>query len=287
MTATITVEPDRDTAWDDRPVRDVARRRPSARPASTAVRVLPVPRSEPPSDDELDAAGISAPPMEALLLPLDLATGAQVRRNRSRDLSRGGHGAGGPTGTPEIPESGRRPGAARVGGRRAISDDDPDVVWALDAGEKPETAAALIADDAAAASGAAELRHATRLFLATCAEVVGGYRPLAQLRPLCQADRFDAIVNRLLRPSGCALGRGHAATRTSVVAGHGGPPRAGRTAQTGPGDRVAIRRVQVCDVIDGIAEIAVVMARRDKVWAMALRLEQMGGRWLCTHLEVV
>jgi Family of unknown function (DUF6459) len=133
---------------------------------------------------------------------------------------------------------------------------------------------------------AIELRQATRRLLSTCVEVVGGYRPIGQLRPFCQPERFDSIVNRLLRPSGGA-GRGHGATRASVVAGQGGPPRAGRAARTGPGDRVTVRRVQVCDVSDGVAEVAVVMARRDKVWAMAIRMELARGRWQCTHLEVL
>jgi len=48
-----------------------------------------------------------------------------------------------------------------------------------------------------------------------------------------------------------------------------------------------VRRVQVCDVLNGVAEIAVVMSRREKVWALALRMELVGGRWLCCHLEVV
>jgi hypothetical protein len=48
-----------------------------------------------------------------------------------------------------------------------------------------------------------------------------------------------------------------------------------------------VRRVQVCDVLDGVAEIAVVMSRRDKVWALALRMELVAGRWLCSHLEVI
>ncbi len=100
---------------------------------------------------------------------------------------------------------------------------------------------------------AIELRQATRRLLATCVEVVGGYRPVVQLRPFCQPERFDSIVNRLLRPAG-GSGRGHGATRASVVAGHGGPPRAGRGARTGPGDRVTVRRVQICDVSDGVAE---------------------------------
>src|SRR5262245_40568887 len=51
-------------------------------PARAAMRLVPVPRSEPPTDDELGEAGLQAPSPSAVPLPLDLATGAQVRRNR-------------------------------------------------------------------------------------------------------------------------------------------------------------------------------------------------------------
>jgi hypothetical protein len=50
---------------------------------------------------------------------------------------------------------------------------------------------------------------------------------------------------------------------------------------------VTVRRVQLCDVRDGVLELAVVMARRGKVWAMAMRMERSRGRWQCMHLEVL
>jgi hypothetical protein len=136
-------------------------------------------------------------------------------------------------------------------------------------------------------------RLATRRFLATCVEVIGGFRPVAQLRSLCVPEQFADISERLgthpaTGPAWRSRGMAYLAART-----HGpgraalGPPRTGRVQQTGPGDRVFVRRVQICEAIDGVAEVAVVLARRDRVWAMALRMERRRGRWLCTHLEVL
>jgi hypothetical protein len=50
---------------------------------------------------------------------------------------------------------------------------------------------------------------------------------------------------------------------------------------------VSVRRVQVCDAVDGVAEVAAVLSRRDHVWAVALRLERRQERWFCAHLEVI
>jgi hypothetical protein len=130
-----------------------------------------------------------------------------------------------------------------------------------------------------------ELHLAARRLLGACVEVIGGFRPVAQLRPYCAPERFDAIVNRLLRPTG--TGRGHGATRGSVVAHGAGQPRPGRPSRAPSQDRVTVRRVQICDVMDGIAELAVVMSRRGKIWAMAMRLERCRGRWQCMHMEVL
>jgi hypothetical protein len=144
-------------------------------------------------------------------------------------------------------------------------------------------------------------RLATRRFLATCVEVIGGFRPTAQLRPLCFPEQFAEITDRLRahpatgpgwRSRGlayAAASSGPSGARGSMAArgGPAAPPRGGRANQTGPGDRVVVRRVQICEATDGVAEIAVVLARRDRVWAMAMRMERRRGRWLCTHLEVV
>jgi len=133
--------------------------------------------------------------------------------------------------------------------------------------------------------GAGELRLAARRLLGACVEVLGGFRPVGQLRPYCAPERFDAIVNRLLRPTG--TGRGHGATRASVVARAVTPPRPGRPGHPPPQDRVIVRRVRICDVMEGVAELAVVMSRRGRIWGMAMRLEHSRGRWQCMHMEVL
>jgi len=143
-------------------------------------------------------------------------------------------------------------------------------------------------------AGPSPARLAIRRLLATCLEVIGGFRPASQLRPFCLPERFEDIVERLTghmvgapnRSRGLARAGGARTPVTGRITG--APARAGRAQQTGPGgDRVAIRRVLVCEAIDDVAEVAVVLGRREQVWAMALRLEFHRGRWLCTHLEVV
>jgi hypothetical protein len=134
-------------------------------------------------------------------------------------------------------------------------------------------------------AGGAELRLTARRLLGTCMEVLGGFRPLAQLRPYCAPERFEAIVNRLLQPI-CG-GRGYGATRSSLVAGREPSGRPGRPTRAGPEDRIIIRRVQICNVLEDVAELAVVISRRNKVWAMTVRMERNRDRWLCMHLEVL
>jgi hypothetical protein len=204
--------------------------------------------------------------MGALLLPLDLGRGPATV---------GGTMRGTLTGT-----IGSATGAVSI----AVAGSDS-AVPALPAVDLQQA----VAVDAAPSPA----RLATRRFLATCVEVIGGFRPLAQLRPLCFPERFAEIAERLgahpaSGPGWRSRGLAHIASRGSL-GGRGpvAPPRGGRANQTGPGDRVQVRRVQICEAVDGVAEIAVVLARRDRVWAMALRLERRRGRWLCTHLEVV
>ncbi|MBX6723991.1 MAG: hypothetical protein IRY92_12285 [Dactylosporangium sp.] len=127
-----------------------------------------------------------------------------------------------------------------------------------------------------------DLRITARRLLAACVEVMGGFRPVAQLRAYCAPERFDAIANRLLRP--VSAGRGHGATRTSLIMTRLSP---GRPARVRAEDRITVRRVQICDVMEGIAELVVVMSRHNKVWAMTLRMERSHGRWLCKQLDVL
>lgn len=149
----------------------------------------------------------------------------------------------------------------------------------------------LQAPELQAREAAARLtRLAIRRLIATCVEVLGGYRPVTQLRSFCAPECFETIVQRLLgRPASQRPGPSwRQASGPAHTAMHrGAPPRTGRVHQPGPPDRVTVRRVQVCPVSEEVMEVVAVLCRRDKVWAMAVRLELFDDRWLCTHLELV
>jgi hypothetical protein len=124
---------------------------------------------------------------------------------------------------------------------------------------------------------------AAHRFLAACVEVLGGYRPPAHLRGLCAPEEFAAITLQLTGRHGAQLaGRSPLTPRPAT----GAPPLSPRAGQVGPGS-LAVRRVVVCEPRPGVAEVAVVLTRRDRSWAMALRLELRGQRWCCTHLRVI
>jgi hypothetical protein len=125
---------------------------------------------------------------------------------------------------------------------------------------------------------------AAHRFLAACVEVLGGYRPPAHLRGLCMPTAFSGIVLQLTgRHAAQLAGRSPLTPRPAT----GAPPRAGRAGQAAPGSRVTIRRVVVSEPMPGVAEVAVVLGRRDRSWAMALRLEKRGEQWCCSYLRVV
>jgi Family of unknown function (DUF6459) len=131
---------------------------------------------------------------------------------------------------------------------------------------------------------------ATRLFLATCLEIVGGYRPVAHLRPLCRPERFSDIANhvtgRVPNPTGRFRGRAYGVVRAPTTAAPGSQ-RPAVPADYLPGERVHLRRMQASQAGAGAIEVAVVLTRRDQVWAMAFRMEEWRGRWLCSCVEVL
>jgi hypothetical protein len=124
-------------------------------------------------------------------------------------------------------------------------------------------------------------------------EVIGGFRPMSQLRPLCLPDRFTDIADRLAThpatsPGGRNRTQAYRAYRSPINGrATGAPPRTARVNRTAPADQPGIRRVQICDIGPEVAEVAAVLGRRDIVWAMALRFEHRRGRWLCSLVEVI
>lgn len=53
-----------------------------------------------------------------------------------------------------------------------------------------------------------------------------------------------------------------------------------------PGGPLQVRALRVCEPVDGVAEVAAVIAYRSRVRALALRMSGVDGRWLITALEI-
>ncbi|WP_229399620.1 Rv3235 family protein [Micromonospora okii] len=111
-----------------------------------------------------------------------------------------------------------------------------------------------------------EATRAAQRFVATCLEILNGYRPLGQIRPMSELARSAEVVQELTR----------AAART-------GPVRRRSTRPT-----VRLRRLRVCEPRPAAVEAAAVLAGgAGRTWAMALRLEHRRGRWLCVAMQVL
>jgi hypothetical protein len=92
-------------------------------------------------------------------------------------------------------------------------------------------------------------------------EVLAGTRQPSQLVRWLGMDVYAALQRRAALAA--RLRRGTATARHAVVTG-----------------------VRVCEPADGVVEASAVVVDRDRVRAVALRLEGMDGRWRATALEV-
>ena len=116
-------------------------------------------------------------------------------------------------------------------------------------------------------------RAALQRYVGMCVEVLNGYRPTAHLRPITDLQRFNDVADQLVR-------------RTVRVRM---PP--GQAARQGR--LVRVRRMLVCEPLDGIAEAAVVLEQGEACWAMAIRMERdpdrsgAAGGWRCTIVRVI
>ena len=132
--------------------------------AGAKVRIRPVPRSEPRTDEERRHPAVDVPAPAAVQSP-NLATGVRVRRNlRQRGADPGRDRAG----TPEA-----LIGQGRPAGRHAPT---PTPAASI------ATPHAPTADAAEPSPASRELHLAARRLLAACVEVLGGFRPVGQLR---------------------------------------------------------------------------------------------------------
>ena len=119
---------------------------------------------------------------------------------------------------------------------------------------------------AALATATPEATRAAHRFVRTFLEILNGYRPPGQLRPLSDPAVASRVAAELAR----------AAQRVGPV----------RRRSTRPS--VQLRRLRVCEPRTGAVEAAVVVAGpAGSSWAMALRLEHRRGSWFCTTLQVL
>jgi Family of unknown function (DUF6459) len=244
--------------------------RPAAAPTHfvrPAVRIVPAPRAEPPTDEERRWAGWEAPAATAPTLPFDLISPASTDRRASWQADEAG---------PAEPATGPAVAQPATGAAVAQSTGSGDT------------------DDAARRGNVELARRVAHRFLSVCLEVLGGYRPVAHLRPLCSAQHYTAIAAHLA-PAAPALPRGPLRAPSARP-----PARPVRPASPlavnpslGPGGgsstrgKVHVRRVVTCVPCDGVTEVAVVLGQRDQVWAMAIRLERREQRWLCAYLRML
>jgi len=118
----------------------------------------------------------------------------------------------------------------------------------------------------ALAGATPEATQAARRFLATCLEIVNGYRPAGHIRPLASPTDVAGIVEQL----------GSAATRIS------GRRRPGQPVRT-----VRLQRLRVCEPRPGVAEAAAAVGVAGRTWAVAFRIERRRGSWIGVSVAVL
>lgn len=111
-------------------------------------------------------------------------------------------------------------------------------------------------------------------FINTCLEIFNGYRPVTHFRSLASPLEAGEVVAEMTQ----ALRRLRHAARRSTSRRDG---------------LIKLRRMRTCQPLPGVAEVAVVIglggnaARDQPAWALAYRLEQRHGRWLCTTARML
>ncbi|GAB3063895.1 Rv3235 family protein [Micromonospora schwarzwaldensis] len=118
----------------------------------------------------------------------------------------------------------------------------------------------------ALAAASPEAARAAHRFVRMFLEIVNGFRPPGQLRPLCLPEAASQVSAELTR----------AARRV--------PPVRRRTARPA----LHLLRLRVCEPRAGAVEAtAVFTGAGGASWAVAVRLEHRRGNWLCLVLDVL
>ena len=227
-----------------------------AMPASSRppIRVRPVPRCDPPFDDEL--APEARPHARQLTLDWSVLPGP---------VGAGATGPGaveaGAVGPGAVGAGATGPGAVEAG---AVG---PGAVGAGTAGSDATRSGA------SATGTAGDARLAVRRFVRVCVEVLNGYRPAAHLRRFSAPQEAAGVVAQ-----GVAGARRIAELRRSA--------RAGDRPARRPGP-VAVLNLRLCEPRPGAVEAAVLLVTGRRTWAMALRLELRDDAWITTVLRLI
>lgn len=112
-----------------------------------------------------------------------------------------------------------------------------------------------------------EAQRATRRFLATCLEILNGYRPVAHARALTTPGLAMGLVEQL-----------RAATDRLPRSVRPGQPAA---------ERLRLLSLRVCEPRPGVAEAAAAIGTAGRTWALAFRLEHHRGRWIAVLASLV
>lgn len=116
------------------------------------------------------------------------------------------------------------------------------------------------------ATSTPEATRAAHRFVGMCLEILNGYRPVGQIRPLSDPTQAATVIEQLAR----------AATRVGPV----------RRRSTRPA--VRLRRLRAYEPRCAAVEVtAVLSSTTGRSWAMALRLERRRGSWICTAMQVL
>jgi hypothetical protein len=283
-------------------VRPSDRQSPQVRPP---IRVLPVPRAEPPTDQERADADLDATPAKHAT-PAEDAT--PTRPLPALIAPPTGYGQAHPTDLDDQPARADQPpttatdaGIAAAG----CAESTPATRTGAAPADRARVAAGTTGESSEGANVPAA-KAAVHRFVAVCLEVIGGYRPPTHLRPLCAPGELAEVVRQLTgrattlgagtapAPATALGGRGRSGpgaggSRTPVMtrAATGAPARSPRLAPVAPHDRTAIRRVLITEPVPGVAEVVVLLDRRQRTLAMTLRMELRAARWACTHLRVL
>ncbi|HEX8630355.1 MAG TPA: Rv3235 family protein [Catenuloplanes sp.] len=262
------------------------------RQSPPAIRVRPVPAVDPPFDDEIAphawAAAFGAAPLStdrsaaqrrgwpawAAVVPGQPGSesgpddigrpfadtwqpraGGDPTDRTATAAGRGGGGPGRPDGARPDPPGGAGPGGGT----------EPGGGGGGPTGTGPGSTVA---------GASTEARNAVRRFLGVCLEILNGYRPAGQLRPLAGPAEAAVVIEQV----SAAVARVTELRRA-----------AGRPARTAPtaANPVRVRRLRVCEPRPGAAEATAVLLTAGRTWALAFRLERRDGTWAATVARLI